>query len=217
MLSINPNYNTPDTAEICSGDSIFLQDNYQTAAGTYYDSLATVKGCDSVIATTLNINPLPFVALVLVEDSVCENAGAFTLGGSPSGGTYSGVGVNGGNFDPSLAGIGTHTITYTYQDGNNCTDSATATIYVDVCSGIQTATSNRQSIVIYPNPTSGKVIVAGYSRGLIEIYNVFGTKVYQSEISNSKSEINLNLPGGMYFYQVSNQRQLIGNGKFIIR
>ncbi|MCC6460407.1 MAG: hypothetical protein IT260_08040, partial [Saprospiraceae bacterium] len=46
--------------------------------------------------------------------SVCVNAAAFTLsGGLPAGGTYSGNGVSGDQFDPSAAGVGTHTITYT--------------------------------------------------------------------------------------------------------
>ncbi|MEZ4916100.1 MAG: hypothetical protein R2836_03850 [Chitinophagales bacterium] len=31
--------------------------NYETVAGTYYDSTQTVNGCDSIVAQTLNINP----------------------------------------------------------------------------------------------------------------------------------------------------------------
>ena len=43
-------------------------------------------------------------------------------GGIPLGGTYSGPGVNSstGVFTPSLAGIGTHTITYTYTNAAMC-------------------------------------------------------------------------------------------------
>ena len=55
----NPTYNTPATAAICTGDSIFLQGAYQTTAGTYYDTLLTINSCDSVIATTLTVNTLP--------------------------------------------------------------------------------------------------------------------------------------------------------------
>ncbi|MBK7338439.1 MAG: HYR domain-containing protein [Saprospirales bacterium] len=47
------------------------------------------------------------------------------------GGTYSGPGVNAGMFNPATAGIGAHTITYTYTDGNNCTNSCTFTITVN--------------------------------------------------------------------------------------
>jgi hypothetical protein len=39
-------------------------------------------------------------------------ASAVTITGTPSGGVFSGPGVSGNTFDPSLAGVGTHTISY---------------------------------------------------------------------------------------------------------
>ena len=46
--------------------------------------------------------------------NVCLTTASFTLsGGTPTGGTYSGPGVSSGVFNPSNAGVGTHTITYT--------------------------------------------------------------------------------------------------------
>lgn len=44
-------------AEVCDGDSYFVGGSFQTAAGTYYDTLTTVNGCDSVVATVLSILP----------------------------------------------------------------------------------------------------------------------------------------------------------------
>jgi uncharacterized protein (TIGR02145 family) len=51
-------------------------------------------------------------------------------GATPAGGTYSGASVSMGNFNPGEAGIGDHTITYTYTDGNGCTNTCTFTITV---------------------------------------------------------------------------------------
>ena len=48
--------------------------------------------------------------------------------GSPVGGTFSGVGVTGNLFDPS---VGTQTVTYTYTNGDGCTNSATSVIVVN--------------------------------------------------------------------------------------
>jgi hypothetical protein len=63
---------------------------------------------------------------------VCLNTPTFTLsGGSPTGGTYSGTGVSSGSFNPSTAGVGTHTITYTYTDGNSCTSFDTNYLIID--------------------------------------------------------------------------------------
>jgi len=47
---------------------------------------------------------------------VCDYDPAFELtGGMPAGGEYSGTGVTDGWFDPAVAGIGTHVISYTYS------------------------------------------------------------------------------------------------------
>ncbi len=57
----------------------------------------------------------------------CSVNGLVALNGTPAGGTFSGVGVSGSNFDPSA---GTQTITYTVQDADGCTFTATTTIQV---------------------------------------------------------------------------------------
>ena len=43
----------------------------------------------------------------------CTGDPAAALGGSPAGGTYSGTGVVGNQFDPVTAGLGVHVVTYT--------------------------------------------------------------------------------------------------------
>lgn len=67
---------------------------------------------------------------------VCENAGLIPLNtGTPSGGIYSGVGVSANNFNPSLAGVGTHAITYTYVDATGTYDT-TQTITVNAAPNV---------------------------------------------------------------------------------
>lgn len=74
---------------------------------------------------------IPVVSYNQVDDVTCVTSTSVTLTeGSPVGGTYTGDGVVGGIFDPSLAGIGTHLITYTYTDASTCTNSAVDTIIV---------------------------------------------------------------------------------------
>jgi hypothetical protein len=56
-LTVNPSYNLSNTVTICDTDSIFLQGAWQTSAGSYTDAHLTTNGCDSIIQTTLAINP----------------------------------------------------------------------------------------------------------------------------------------------------------------
>jgi hypothetical protein len=88
------------------------------------------NGCSNATSATFTVLPLPSVSLGSFSD-VCINNGSFTLtGGSPSGGTYSGEGITSGIFDPSAAGTGAHTITYTVIGSNGCSNSTTSSINV---------------------------------------------------------------------------------------
>ncbi len=80
----------------------------------------------------VNVNPLPFVAISGPLTAQCAGTTIFFLNtGSPAGGTYSGPGVSGTNFNASVAGAGLHTITYRVTDVNACTNSAVTTVSVN--------------------------------------------------------------------------------------
>lgn len=54
-LSLNPVYTVAATAQVCEGQSILLGGSLQSTAGTYYDTVLTAAGCDSVVVTTLTV------------------------------------------------------------------------------------------------------------------------------------------------------------------
>nr|MBK9650937.1 T9SS type A sorting domain-containing protein [Bacteroidota bacterium] len=56
-VTVNPLYNVIASASICTGDSIYLANNWQTQSGIYNDTLQSTQGCDSVVQTALTINP----------------------------------------------------------------------------------------------------------------------------------------------------------------
>ncbi len=81
-------------------------------------------------STAVTVHPLPTVNAGTYAQQ-CVNDTAITLSGTPAGGTFSGTGVTGNSFNPATAGVGTHTITYTYTDGHSCENSATTNIVVN--------------------------------------------------------------------------------------
>ena len=89
-----------------------------------------------VSSNTIVMNALaaPSVSFSLCFDSITTiNSAAFVLkGGLPLGGTYSGPGVNSGTgvFTPSIAGVGTKTITYAYTNVYSCSALMTRNIIV---------------------------------------------------------------------------------------
>jgi PKD repeat protein len=78
---------------------------------------------DSLIIT---VTPAPVVVLPN-EQSLCLTEGAYDLSAAtPMGGTWSGSGISGNTFDPGLAGVGTHSVTYSYFDNlSGCSNSGT--------------------------------------------------------------------------------------------
>lgn len=107
--------------------------NVTVSNGTiYYVRVTDPNNGKTTDATVVYaINALPTITFPAVE-SVCANAAAFQiLNVLPAGGTYSGVGVNAsGLFTPSVAGVGTHTITYVCTNANSCSSTKTQTITV---------------------------------------------------------------------------------------
>ena len=98
-----------------------------TITNTFTDG----NGCTNIATDDIEVYELPTVSLNLGTTTACDNDMTLALtGGLPAGGTYSGTGVTGANFDVSVAGAGTHTITYTFTDGNDCTNTAQADIVV---------------------------------------------------------------------------------------
>ncbi len=77
-LTVNPAFNIPVDETICDGDSILLGGAYQFAAGIFNDTLMTDQGCDSIIVTTLTVNP---VFNILVDETICDGDSVL-LGGA---------------------------------------------------------------------------------------------------------------------------------------
>ena len=98
-----------------------------TITYTYTD----LNQCTNGISSTTLVNALPVVTFSGLDAHYCTNSPIVTLTGNPAGGTFSGPGISGNQFAPGTAGIGTHQITYTYTDGNGCTNSKTLSTLVD--------------------------------------------------------------------------------------
>ena len=93
------------------------------AASTMYYVRANGGTCGSTSCSEILINTYDLNVYHSNVDSTCESNAFILQGGFPQGGTYSGVGVLGSTFNPNISGIGSHTVTYSYTDSNNCTNS----------------------------------------------------------------------------------------------
>lgn len=88
----------------------------------------TSGGCTSTSTTTVTVTPPPVVTINAITP-VCQYDSPQTLTVSAGTGTFSGTGVSGNQFSPSVAGVGSFLITFNGMVGN-CPVTATTTIVV---------------------------------------------------------------------------------------
>lgn len=103
---------------ICTGDSIFIGGNWQFTAGIYYDTLASSYGCDSIVASSLIVNPLPLAVLYPGDTAICE--GEQIVLSASGGNSYQ---WNTGAADSSITALLFSSSAFTVTVTNNCGSS----------------------------------------------------------------------------------------------
>ncbi len=99
-------------------------------AHTITYSITDANGCKGTVSKQVVVTPLPVVMILNTDLSFCVEAVAMQIQVSPVGGTLSGPGVTGMYFDPAVAGVGTHTITYNFTDLNGCKGTVSKQVVV---------------------------------------------------------------------------------------
>lgn len=193
------------SASICQGDSVLVSGIWVLVAGTYYDTLVSVQGCDSVVITDVSVDPLPAMGISGLDSSYCITDAAITLTGLPAGGSFSGAGVSDSVFDPGVAGAGMHNISYSFTDTNGCTNIISQTVNVIFCTGVRPSLL-LSSLRFYPNPAGDKLYIVSNSNVPFsyEIYDLLGREVLVSATGfEGKAVVNLRgLVNGVYFVRV---------------
>jgi choice-of-anchor B domain-containing protein len=69
--------------------------------------------------------------------------------------------------------------------------------------------------LVFPNPAKNQFTITNQSAISIILYDVFGKRVLQQNLTNSRTIERGNLSGGMYFYCLKNKEGIIKNGKII--
>lgn len=151
-------YSWSPTTGISSGSGASV--NFTGPASALFTVTATdANGCSGSDVSSVTVNALPTV-IAGPDLSLCNNPVPTTLTGfSPPGGTWSGTGVtSAGVFTP--AGTGSFILTYSFTDGNSCTNTADVSVAVidpsSVSAGNDTAVClNSPALTLKGNPAGG--------------------------------------------------------------
>jgi len=175
-IVLDAGYNSPTYQHTWTKDGVPLSDTTSTItvslAGTYIafikDSLGFI-GSDTIV---VNLNSLTTVNILTgLSPNSCANDISTNLTAYPSGGTFSGTGLTGNLFDPSIANIGMNQVVYTYVDGNGCSNSDTTQTMLYAVPNVSISTTLLSSYCEYASTVS---LVASPSGGVFTGSGVSG-------------------------------------------
>lgn len=166
------------------------------------------NGCVSTSVISSTVNTAPVVTFSLTQTQFCPNSDVLFLQGTPAMGTFSGTGVTGTVFTPSSAGVGTHTVTYSYTNASNCTSTASSIAIVSPCTGIEELENTRLNI--YPNPGTGVFNIHATADLKVTVTNQTGQVLSTVNIKSGDSTIDLSgFAAGIYLISGQNGQQLM--------
>lgn len=127
-------------------------------------------GTSENLNVDVTIHELPELVFSLESDTLCTgNAYPFTV--EPSGGLIEGEGVSDGLWQAFfLEADQSYDFTYTYTDEFGCTNTDSLSVYLDACLAV--LANERETVRVYPIPTSGFLIVETHSSRPMQ-YSIF--------------------------------------------
>jgi hypothetical protein len=177
-----------------------------TNEGIYY-VVGFDSDCSGVSNSVYVIEESNIEINVFTEENVlCLNSAPAQLLATPEGGTWSGIGVEGNLFYPSLSGVGAFVITYSYEDSNGCQASANIFLAVNDCVNLEE--SELYELLIYPNPTTGfvKLSASNLNELALQIYSTDGRLVKSFDFGGVTSLLDLTtLSNGVYFVNIQDK------------
>lgn len=133
------------------------------SSGAYSVTVTNANSCSNSDTINVTIHPAVNVSASAPAANACLADAPLTLTATPSGGTWSGPGVAGNQFNPSVAGSGSHTLIYSYTDSlTSCSDTAQVQIMVDICLNT-TDNVKIDQITVYPNPVTDEIRIQSSS------------------------------------------------------
>lgn len=175
-----------------------------TAAGTFPFTYQVTNGpCITSSVSSFVILSLPGVTLSINAKSFCLGGSSGLIKVSPPGGSFSGPGITYPSFFPNVAGLGTHTLAYSYTNTSKCANTASAVVQVNDCTGL--SETGGLQVSVYPNPNNGVFAVHTMNDETLYVINPLGQVVKMvNTLANVRQEVQLPFEfAGLFFIRNS--------------
>ncbi|MCC6373055.1 MAG: SBBP repeat-containing protein [Bacteroidia bacterium] len=163
-------------------------------------------GCLDTRTFTLGIHQLPVVNAQASPPLICEGE-EVTLSGS---GALSYTWSSGSNSNPDIQlPLSSTVYTVTGTDANNCTNTATVVVTVDVCEGLNESSGRNDEVMVYPNPAKNSLTIYNAGKfGFLEIFSALGQRLVTQQITTGINNFDVSgLTKGCYLIHFRGQGQ----------
>ncbi len=173
--------------------------------GTFtYVVIVNNGGCTASTSHEVFVKLVPTIDFTIATPLLCSNDAMITFTSNPSGGVYSGTGVTMGDmFDPGI-GVGTYPITYQVSMSNGCVATASQTVDVMTCTGINN-TRLKNGLNLFPNPTADDVtVISDRQIASVLVYDFSGKLIRIIEANTFETMIDMSsLAIGFYTFTIT--------------
>lgn len=213
-----PAFSVAGTTAYCQGGSTTLTasgvNSYSWSTGITTSTIAlsptvttaysvvgtsTATGCQAVLMPTVTVNQNP--TITANSGTICSGS-SFTItpGGAGVGATYT---IQGGVAVVSPTMDTNYTVVGTSSAGCVGSNTATASVTVVICTGINEVHGILSETSLYPNPANGIFTLSLPVNADVVVFNALGKQVFSQQLQAGKNNINLQQAAGVYFVRVS--------------
>lgn len=196
------------------GNPITISTSSITSGGTF--TLGVVgtasNGCSNGGVMTLSVAPSPTINATVSKPVICINESAVLTATGADTYVWSGAGSSSNNPYTFSAGTSTGVKQFTVEGTSSqsgCSSSATISLNVSACTGIENASGSSLENAVYPNPFTNVLNIKGFT-GRIELYNSLGQMVFEVEGTEVETINTSDLAKGVYFlkaYRLSGEQE----------
>jgi len=190
-LTVNPAPEFFDTKTICFGDSILVNGNYLSAAGSYTDTLQTASGCDSLVTTE--------IIVTTIDASVTDNSPTLTAN-YPSAQSYQWINCDSGN---NIANGTSQSYTAIANGSYQVLISDQGCQVLSSCYNVDNVSikENSENLAhLFPNPTHDKIMVTHNVYGLqMHLFDIYGKELESRQVGTKFTVSLVDYPEGVYF------------------
>lgn len=173
-----------------------------TAAAVYTVVAHDANNCLLSRTVSVGVYALPPVTASPDRTLVCLGESATVTAGGAS--SYS---WNNGQTGVSIVLSPTIDVLFAFTvigtDNNNCQASATTTLLVSRCTGMESAVGNLADVSLYPNPNNGEFSIETSVATDVVVFNYVGQTLVSKKVGAGRERFDLSSqPSGVYFVNI---------------